>query len=157
MAENFQFKVIENAENFWLKVKYYNRGEKKYATLFSLVPSADALLIILHFSKTYYSIILNWYLLLLLVKKIYGKVKNLERRKCVRGGCSPPSTITLLETQPLGHRAICKASSYTKNEYNLFYQKLDAEYFFIQQIFWKKQYFPRKTQKTVLTVHLIIF
>ncbi len=27
---------------------------------------------------------------------------------------------------------------YTKNEYNLFYHKLDAEYFFIQQFFWKK-------------------
>ncbi len=34
--------------------------------------------------------------------------------------------------------ATCQRSSYTKIEYSLFYQKFDAEYFFIQQFFWKK-------------------
>ncbi len=38
---------------------------------------------------------------------------------------------------PLGHCATSKGSSYTKNEYNLFYQKLDAEYFLFN-IFLKK-------------------
>ncbi len=31
-----------------------------------------------------------------------------------------------------------RGSSYTKNEYNLFYRKLNAEYFFIQQFFFEK-------------------
>ncbi len=47
---------------------------------------------------------------------------------------------------PLGHTATCKGSSYTKNEYNLFYQKLDTEYFFIQ-FFSKKAVFSEKTLK----------
>ncbi len=44
-----------------------------------------------------------------------------------------------------------------KNEYNLFYQKLDAEYLFIRQFFRKKQYFPRKPGKTFLRADLTIF
>ncbi len=38
---------------------------------------------------------------------------------------------------------------YTKNEYSLFYQKFDVEYFFIWQFFRKKPYFQRKPKKTV--------
>ncbi len=40
---------------------------------------------------------------------------------------------------------------------NFFYHKLDAEYFFIRQFFWKNQYFPRKLWKSVSGTHLIIF
>ncbi len=51
----------------------------------------------------------------------------------------------------LCHCATCQGSSYTKNEYNLFYQKFDAEYFFIQQFFRKKAVFSEKTAKDVLS------
>ncbi len=37
-----------------------------------------------------------------------------------------------------------KGSYYAKNEYNLFYRKLDAKYFYITQFFWKKKHFWRK-------------
>ncbi len=40
--------------------------------------------------------------------------------------------------------------SYAKNEYNLFYHKLDAKYFHVKQFFHKKQFFFEKTAKTVL-------
>ncbi len=69
--------------------------------------------------------------------------------KGLRGLCAP-STLTLFATRPLGHCVTCKGSSYTKNEYNFFYQKLDAEYFFIQQFFRKKQYFLKNPWKTAL-------
>ncbi len=70
----------------------------------------------------------------------------------------PPSTLTLFATRPtVCHWATCQGSSYTKNEYSLFYQKCNAEYFFIQQFFRKKLYFQRKPQKTVLGEHLKIF
>ncbi len=38
-----------------------------------------------------------------------------------------------------------------------FYQKLDAEYFFIWQFFRRKQYFPRKLWKIILGSYLTIF
>ncbi len=41
--------------------------------------------------------------------------------------------------------------SYTKNEYNVFYHKSDAQYFL--QCFQKKQYFLKKLQKPVLRAH----
>ncbi len=44
-----------------------------------------------------------------------------------------------------------------KNEYNLFYQKLDAKNFYIKQFFQKKQCFLRKLQKIILGAHLTIF
>ncbi len=66
------------------------------------------------------------------------------RRKVIFPTVEVRVTPTLFPTQLLGHCAICKGPSYTKNKYNLFYQKLDAEYFFIQQFFRKKQYFPIK-------------
>ncbi len=50
-----------------------------------------------------------------------------------------------------------QGSSYTKNEYSFFNQKVDVEYFFIRQFFQKKLYFQRKPQKTVLVAHLTIF
>ncbi len=39
----------------------------------------------------------------------------------------------------------CQGSSNTKNEYKTFYQKLDAEYFFIRWFFRKKAVFFEKT------------
>ncbi len=90
-------------------------------------------------------------------------LKNLRRRKCVRWAIFrnievkvEGGFLSFFATQSLGHCAICQGSSYTKNEYNLFYQKLDAEYFFIRQFFWKKQYLLRKLWKTVLAAHLTI-
>ncbi len=83
-----------------------------------------------------------------------GNKKNLQRRKCfgraifqnaevkVEGGFAA-STLTLFVTWLLIHCGTCQGLSYTKNEYNLFYHKLDAEYLFIQQVFRKKQYFLR--------------
>ncbi len=65
-------------------------------------------------------------------------------------GASPDSTLTLFVTELLCHYAMCKESSYPKNEYNLFYQELDAAYYFIQQFCRKYQYFLRKQWKTVL-------
>ncbi len=47
-----------------------------------------------------------------------------------------------------------KESSYAKNEYDLFYHKLDAKYFNAEQLFRKTQHFLRKLQKTVLWAHL---
>ncbi len=53
----------------------------------------------------------------------------------------------MFATWSLGHRATCQGSSYTKNEYNLSYQKVEAEYFFIQRFFRKKAVFFEKTVK----------
>ncbi len=65
----------------------------------------------------------------LLAQEVRQKRDISDRRKLE--GASPPSTLTLFATRPLGHCAICKGLSYTKNEYNLYHQKLDAEYLFI--------------------------
>ncbi len=62
-----------------------------------------------------------------------------------------------LQHVQLCHCATCRGSSDTKNECSLFYQKFDAEYFFIRQFFRKKLYFQREPQKTVLRAHLTIF
>ncbi len=77
--------------------------------------------------------------------------KNLWRRKCFRRGILQNVEVREAPFNPyfvcnMADRSLCdcQMSSYTKNEYNLFYQKLDAEYFFIQQFFRKKQYFLRK-------------
>ncbi len=59
--------------------------------------------------------------------------------------------------RPIGRCATCKGgkgSSYTKNEYNLLYHKLDAEYFFIQQFFRKKQRFLGKLKKKLFWEHI---
>ncbi len=56
-------------------------------------------------------------------------------------------SLLCLPTQPLGHCVNCQGSSYTKNEYNLFYQKLDIKPFFIGQFFRKKVVFSEKTVK----------
>ncbi len=50
-----------------------------------------------------------------------------------------------------------KGSTYAKKEYNLFYRKLDAKNFYIEQFFRKKQCFLRKLQKSVLGAYLTIF
>ncbi len=59
----------------------------------------------------------------------------------------PFNPYSVCNTGPLGHCATCQRSSYTKNEYNLFYQKLDAEYIFMQQFFSTKAVFSEKTAK----------
>ncbi len=82
-----------------------------------------------------------------LAQEVRQKSDISERRR-VEGG---------LQHVQLCHCATCQGSSYTKDEYSLFSQKSDAEYFFIQQFFSKKLYFQRKPQKTVLGAHLTIF
>ncbi len=70
---------------------------------------------------------------------------------------SPLQPLLCLQHVQLCHCATCQGLSYTKNEHSLFYQKFDAEYFFILQFFRKKLYFQRKPQKTVLGARLTIF
>ncbi len=60
---------------------------------------------------------------------------------------SPLQPLLCLQHLQLCHCATCQGSSYTKNEYILFYQKFDAEYFFIRQFFRKKAVFSEKTAK----------
>ncbi len=60
-------------------------------------------------------------------------------------------------TPPLRRRVTCKGFSYTKNEYNLFYRKLHAEYFYIRQFFRKKTNIYRESMKIVSRAHLTIF
>ncbi len=50
-------------------------------------------------------------------------------------------------TQLLGHYATCQGLTYTKNEYNLFYHKLDGEYFLFNN-FFKKKVFSEKMRGT---------
>ncbi len=58
----------------------------------------------------------------------------------------------------MGLCATFSGSSYTKNEYNHFDHKIDAEYFLIQQFFSKKgSIFQEKPWKTILEAHLTIF
>ncbi len=61
---------------------------------------------------------------------------------------------TLFTTRPLDHCATGKGSFYTKNEHNLFYQKLEAKYFFIQQFFRKKQVFAGKNCEKLFWGHI---
>ncbi len=77
------------------------------------------------------------------------KKKNLWRRKCVRRAIpiEEGRSKGLLATWPLGHCASCKGSSYTKNEYNLFYQKLHAEYFLFKKFFAKSSIFWENCEK----------
>ncbi len=56
----------------------------------------------------------------------------------------PSSTLTLFATQPPDQCATCKGPFNTKNEYNFFNRKLDAEYYFIRQFFQKKRRFLGK-------------
>ncbi len=69
---------------------------------------------------------------------------------------------------PFNSYFLCNTSNYVtvrpvrghltpKMNIAFFYQKFDAEYFFIQQFFRKKLYFQRKPQKTVLGARLTIF
>ncbi len=79
-----------------------------------------------------------------IVKKSLAQKVRQKRDISERRSNSPPSALTLFATQSLGHCATCKGSSYTKNECNLFYQKLNAKYFLFNYFFRKKQYFLRK-------------
>ncbi len=75
-----------------------------------------------------------------------GKQKNLWRRNCLRRAISPFQPLLCLRHVQLCHCATCQGSSYTKNEYSLFYQKFEAEYFFIRQ-FFRKSYIFRENRK----------
>ncbi len=68
------------------------------------------------------------------------------RSKGWRGRSRLQSLLCLQHVQ-LCHCATWRGSSYTTNEYSLFYQKFDAEYFFIQHFFRKKAVFSEKTAK----------
>ncbi len=84
-------------------------------------------------------------------KKVLGRNKRVRREifwNVEVRVCNP-----YFVTRPRIHCVACKRSSYTKNECNLFYQKLDAEYFFIRQFFRKTHYFLRKPWKTVFEEH----
>ncbi len=52
-----------------------------------------------------------------------------------------------LQQGPLCHCATCNGSSYTKNEYNFFYQKLDAEIFLFDIFFEKNSLFREGCEK----------
>ncbi len=61
----------------------------------------------------------------------------------------------MFTTHPLGRCATCKRLFYIKNEYNIFYYyKLDAEYFFIQQIFQKKNNIFQKNCEKLFAGHI---
>ncbi len=93
-----------------------------------------------------------WRTVLSIVQKKYLAQ---EVRQKSDGGFVP--FIPYFATRPLGHCAICKGSSYTKNKYNLFHHNLDVEYFFIQQFFQKKAVFYEKTVKNSFGANLTIF
>ncbi len=61
----------------------------------------------------------------------------------------PLQPLLCLQHVQLYHYVTCRRSSYTKNEYSLFYQKFDAEYFFIQQFFLKNCIFRESRKKLV--------
>ncbi len=71
------------------------------------------------------------------------KKKSLAQEVRQKSDISAP----LFATRPTVSGATCQGSPYTKNEYSLFYQKFDAEYFFIRQFFRKKLLFSKKTAK----------
>ncbi len=98
------------------------------------------------------------------IRMVKKKIKNLWRRKCVRRGIfrnvevrvegseAPLNPYFVCNSSKLYHCVTCLGSSYTKNEYSLFYQEFDAEYFLNRHFF-----FQRKPQKTVLGSHLTTF
>ncbi len=81
--------------------------------------------------------------------KLLQNKKNLWRTKCVRRAIfrSLLQPLLCLQHVQLCHCATSQGSSYSKNEYSLFYQKFDAENFFIGQFFRKKLYFQRNLKK----------
>ncbi len=83
-----------------------------------------------------------------LLQEVRQKRDISERRN--KGWTKHPSTLTLFVTQSLGHCATFKGSSYAKNKYNIFYQKLDAEYSFIQQIFEKTVFSEKNNEELLL-------
>ncbi len=79
--------------------------------------------------------------------KIVNKKSPAQKVRQKKNISERTSNLTLFATRPLGHCATCKV--YLTPKMNItffffFYQKLDAEYFFIRQFFRKKHYFPRK-------------
>ncbi len=69
--------------------------------------------------------------------------RDISERRRVEGA-KQPSTLTLFAIRSTV--LLCDLSGVIlhQNEYSLFYQKFDAEYFFIQHFFRKKLYFQRK-------------
>ncbi len=91
-----------------------------------------------------------------LAQEVRQKGDISERRS--KGWKGPPlQPLLCLQHVQLCHCATCQGPSYPKNEYSPFYQKFDAEYFFIRQFCRKKLDFQRKPRKTVLGAHLTIF
>ncbi len=76
-----------------------------------------------------------------LAQEVGQKSDILDRRSKGKRGLLPLQPLLCLQHVQLCHCATCYGSSYTKNEYSLFYQKFDAEYFFIRQFFRQKLYF----------------
>ncbi len=58
-----------------------------------------------------------------------------------------PSALTSFAIWPLRCCATCKGSSYTKNEYNFFYNKLYAKYFLFDNFFEKNGIFRKNSEK----------
>ncbi len=90
--------------------------------------------------------------------------KNLWHRKCVRRWIfrnvevsEALSTLISFATWPLGHCVTCKVSYYATNEYNHFYQNYMTNIFLFDSFFEKKQYFPRRSWKTVSGAYLTMF
>ncbi len=71
-----------------------------------------------------------------------AEVRYFERRSKGWGGRKP--ILCFWHRPTLGHCTTCNGPSYIKNEYNIFYRKLDAEHFFR-----KKKYFRKKPWKSV--------
>ncbi len=80
-----------------------------------------------------------------LAQEVCQKSDISERRSKSWRGLRPLQSLLSLQHVQLCHRATCQGLSYTKNEYSLFYQKFDAEYFFIQQFFRKKSCIFKET------------
>ncbi len=70
-----------------------------------------------------------------------------ERRSKAWRGRNHLQALLCLQHVQLCHCATCPGSSYTKNEYSLFYQKFDAEYFLSDNFFEKSCIFREKRKK----------
>ncbi len=88
----------------------------------------------------------------------YFVTQNWDILECrIRGrGASLASTLTLFVTELLCHYAMCKESSCTKNEYNLFLSGIRCSILFHSTILSKITVFSEKTVKNCFVSHLIV-
>ncbi len=68
-----------------------------------------------------------------------------------------PSILTLFPPLTQGHCATSEQSSYAKNGNNLFYHKLDAEYFFVYHFFFEKNSIFRENSEKLRRGHMSPF